>query len=281
MITPLRANRYGRLAAKEGKTQGFSLVEILVVVAIMVIVIALSMGAMNGLKGAGDATKSVYDIKGTLDQARAYALANNTYVWVGFFEEDGSKTSTSPATSGTGRVVIATVASKDGTRIYDPTSPPALISSTTPLSNYLTPIGKLQKFDNLHLASLNGINNQSVVSAIPSTSGMSRPVILDNGYDLGNAACCPSPGFAGFYWPLTAANAASSQYTFLKVINFNPQGMAHIQYATNTGFIPLYMEIGLQTTHGNVAVSSTNQAVGNQAAIQVDGMTGATRIYRP
>ena len=51
------------------------------------------------LKGGTDVTSAAYTIKGVLDTARTYAKANNTYTWVGFFEEDVSQSSTNPATA--------------------------------------------------------------------------------------------------------------------------------------------------------------------------------------
>src|SRR5207302_1038262 len=65
---------------------------------------------------------------------------------VGFFEEDVSQPSTTPATTGTGRVVMSIVASKDGTIIYDPSNP-SQIDATR-----LIQVGKLTKVDNVHLA---------------------------------------------------------------------------------------------------------------------------------
>src|SRR4051812_16327417 len=93
----------------------FSLVELLVVISIMIAVAALIAPAFTSLKGAGDVTSAAYTIKGVLDQARTYAMANNTYTWVGFYEEDASQSPTNPPTAGLGRLVISIVASKDGT----------------------------------------------------------------------------------------------------------------------------------------------------------------------
>ena len=245
---------------------GFSLVEILAVVSIMVIITALAVPMMNSLKGAGNVTKAVYDIKGILDQARTCAIANNAYVWVGFFEEDGSKDSAvNEATPGIGRVIVVSISSKNGTRNYDTANPPGKLDSTN-----LCAIDKLQKFDSLHLSSLNG------QGAVPAIGGMARPVIKDNNYDLGNPACVASTGFS---WPL---QGGVSRYTFSKIINFDPRGVVRIQSASNGDFIPPYIEIGLQSAHGNVTPSlPSDQNQGNHAAIQIDGMTGATRIYRP
>src|SRR5438105_1038891 len=96
---------------------------------IIAILMVLVAPAFTNLKSAGDVTGAAYAVKGVLDQARTYAMANNTYTWVGFYEEDVSTASTNPAITGTGRIVMSIVASKDGTMIYDPISP-AKITTT-------------------------------------------------------------------------------------------------------------------------------------------------------
>jgi hypothetical protein len=68
----------------------------------------------------------------------------------------------------------------------------------------------------------------------------------------------------------------SGQYSFQTVINFNPQGVARIQFNNNQDAIVQCIEIDLQQTHGTVVSSGSNAAV-----IQVDCMTGSTHIYRP
>jgi prepilin-type N-terminal cleavage/methylation domain-containing protein len=100
----------------------FTLMELLVVMAIIAIMMLLLVPAFTTIKGGTDVTSAAYTIKGVLDTARTYAKANNTYTWVGFFEEDASQPSTNPPTVGTGRLVMSIVASKDGTKIYDTTS---------------------------------------------------------------------------------------------------------------------------------------------------------------
>src|SRR5207237_6773668 len=90
---------------------------------IIAVLMALVVPAFTTIKSGTDATSAAYTIKGILDQARTYAMANNTYTWVGFYEEDVS--STTPATPGTGRLVMSIVASKDGTEVYTSVSSPA------------------------------------------------------------------------------------------------------------------------------------------------------------
>src|SRR5438128_5707635 len=111
------------VALREG---GFTLLELLIVVAIIGLLLVLIAPAFTTIKGGTDVTSAAYTIKGVLDTARTYAKANNTYTWVGFYEEDVSQSSTSPATAGTGRLVISIVASKDGTTVYNSNSPGAI-----------------------------------------------------------------------------------------------------------------------------------------------------------
>src|SRR5436309_1266547 len=100
--------------------RGFTLLELLIVLGIVAMLMLLLAPAFTTIKSSGDVTSAAYTVKGVLDTARTYAKANNTYTWVGFFEEDVSQPSNIPAAAGTGRVVMSIVASNDGTIIYDP-----------------------------------------------------------------------------------------------------------------------------------------------------------------
>src|SRR6266481_4674852 len=115
-------------------TSGFTLIELLVVIAIIILVAAFIVPAFTSIKGAGDVTSAAYTIKGVLEQARTYAMANNTHTWVGFYEEnttDASPTSIAPPYPGKGRVLLATIYSIDGTKIYDDTATSAPYPTTS------------------------------------------------------------------------------------------------------------------------------------------------------
>lgn len=250
--------------------QGFTITELLLVIVIIVAMTALLVPALNGIKGGQDVTKAAYDIAGVLDQARTYAIANNTYVFVGFQELDATTSGT-----GIGVVVVAAVASKDGTRGYDISNSslpnPAWNVNGNRYDNgsNLVAVGRLQRFVNIHLTSSS--------SAIPNRGGTARPVIGSDSYQMGNTASSPNPGDSctPFDWPVGKA-LGTGQYSFKRVVNFDPQGVARIQFVNNQSEIVDYMEIGLQQTHGNIVSTSSNVA-----AIQVDCMTGSTHIYRP
>src|SRR5204863_691194 len=121
---------------------GFTLLELLIVIGIIALLMVLIVPAFTNIKSGTDVTSAAYTIKGVLDTARTYAKANNTYTWVGFFEEDVSQP---PATAGVGRIVMSIVASKDGTIVYDPNN------LTTIGATRLIQIGKLTKIENAHL----------------------------------------------------------------------------------------------------------------------------------
>jgi prepilin-type N-terminal cleavage/methylation domain-containing protein len=109
--------------------KGFSLIELLVVMAIIALLAASTGPAISGLMGAGTVDKAIGDLSGTLKQARAYAMANNTYVRVVI----GSAV---PAGELQPKLVVVSLYSLDGTENVDPTavswpmiSPPLLISN--------------------------------------------------------------------------------------------------------------------------------------------------------
>ncbi|SDT93038.1 type II secretion system protein H [Verrucomicrobium sp. GAS474] len=89
--------------------RGFSLVELLVVVAIMGTMMALSGPVVTALSGSGSVNKAIIDLSRTLEQARAYAMANGTYVRVGFGEITRASGNSGPS------FVVLCLYSNDGT----------------------------------------------------------------------------------------------------------------------------------------------------------------------
>ena len=105
------------------RASAFTLLELLIVVGIIGLLMVLIAPAFTTMKSGSDFTNAVYGIQGVLENARTYAKANHTYVFVGFAEVDSSvDPSVSPqVTTGAapyGRVAVAVVASKDGTRHF-------------------------------------------------------------------------------------------------------------------------------------------------------------------
>ena len=83
--------------------KAFTLLELMLVIGVIVLVSTFVVPAFTNLKSSGDVNSAVYNIGGVLEQARSYAMANRTYVWVGIEEVDASKDpSVNPQTIGIG-----------------------------------------------------------------------------------------------------------------------------------------------------------------------------------
>jgi prepilin-type N-terminal cleavage/methylation domain-containing protein len=238
---------------------GFTLVELMVVIGVISLLMVLVVPAVSNLKVSGDLTNAAYTISGTLEQARSHAQGNNTYVWVGFYEEDVSQSPTSPATPGIGRVVISIVASKDGTIIYDPNS----LATIDPTR--LTQVGKLVRIQNAHLATFTDGSGTG-------SSFDTRPPVKYSTARIGDTTP-PSASLTPFQYPV-GTPAPTAQYTFLKAIQFSPRGEARIN--NNNFTLKTSAEVGLRQTHG-VVVDTVNP---NVVAIQFSAISGNPKIYR-
>ena len=272
------AIRISRFAFREG----FTLLELLIVIAIIAVLMILVVPAFTNLSGGNDITTNAYTIKGILEQARTYAKANNTYSWVGFYEEDSSKTSTSPATSGNGRLVMSIVASKDGTTIYKSGTPGAIDPTK------LIQVGRLMKVDNSHLPLLDvgtGTGDTFDTRPIPDWD-------VFNGYndarfgELNATAPNTAPNTNSqfpFQYPI-GSPAPTGQYTFQKTLQFSPTGECRINSTYNVRRV---VEIGLVQTHAGaipvpISGSGTSAVVfnGNVVALQISGFASNVKIYR-
>lgn len=242
----------------------FTLIELMVVIGIIVLLTGLLVPAVTSLKGASDMTSAAYTIKGLLEQARSYALINNTYTWVGFFEENGSVASTNPATAGTGRIVISTVASKDGTIVYkQPVVSP--FDSMDPTK--LTQVSKLVRLDNVHLRTFTNGSGSGI------DSFATRPPIPGNSPDnakIGDTS--PPASLRPFQYPV-GNPSMPAQYTFSKAIEFSPRGECRVN--NNNYAIRSLLEVTLQPIRGSVL--DNNKA----HAIQVTGFGGNIKLFQP
>jgi prepilin-type N-terminal cleavage/methylation domain-containing protein len=252
------------LLKQRERASAFTLLELLIVVGIIAILLVLIAPAFTTIKGGTDVTSAAYTIKGALDTARTYAKANNTYTWVGFFEEDVSQSSMNPATAGTGRVVMSIVASNDGTMLYTGNlGTPVTLDPAN--SGALLQVGKLTKIDNVHLTTF------AAPTVTPPPDGFdTRPAVGSAAAQIGDTAP-PNPSLT-FHYPVSSS---SPQYTFVKVIQFSPRGEGVIDNSNYT--FSNVSEIGLEPTHG---ATTPSPIPANVVAVQFTGLGGNVKIYR-
>ena len=248
----------------------FTLIELLIVVGIIAVLLVLMAPAFTYIKGGTDVTSAAYTIQGVLDTARTYAKANNTYTWVGFYEEDVSRASMTPAAAGIGRVVMSIVASKDGTMIYTlPLTTAFTLDGIPPNPVTLVQVGKLVKIDNLHLMTFSaGTGTGDTFDTRPTPAVTAQ---------IGDTTPSPPDAYLNFHYPV---NVLPAQYTFSKVIQFNPRGeglVDHRNYFASGASLAPISEIGVEPTHGAVTPSPSPA---NVVAIQFTGVGGSVRIYR-
>ncbi len=262
------------------KPAAFTLVEMLVVIGIVLALVALLAPAFTTLRNAGDVTSAAYAIKGALEQARIYAVANGTYTWVGFYEENTSAaapTNVAPPYPGKGRLLMASIFSTDGTKIFEDTDPAAPLPAAR-----FKQIGKLVRIEGVHVTDV-GPPPSPAPSPTPSPDkfdGRPRLPYTDGApFDHYNRISSDNPSGTQVSGDQARFPFSVQNYTFYKEVRFSPRGEATIN---GTYGLKHTAEIGLVQTHGDTAPTpppGSNTYSGNAVAIQFNGIAGQFRIY--
>ncbi len=239
------------------------MLELLTVIAVMSVLTAMSLPVVSSIKDSQNVTLATSSVSSALQRARTYAMAHDTYVWVGFYEEAANTTkptSVPPPYTSSGQLVIGMAASVDGTQLESATSG----NLQAPL---VSQIEKLQKLENVHCTDLGAPTGSGAALAMRPNgayaSATSPGVILPqeqfgiNSDDTGEAT----------HWLVLDG------YTFYKTIRFSPSGEAVINDSSSLRRIG---EIDLRPTHGTQVDANTP----NVAAIQFSGIEGAIQTYR-
>jgi prepilin-type N-terminal cleavage/methylation domain-containing protein len=202
-MLPLQNRSPDYLAPKKG----FTLIEILVVLAIIAVLATVSGPAIQMLDGAGSVNKASSDVSSVLDLARAYAMTNHTYVRVAFSQIPGA--SNSPT------LVIMPIYSADGTLLQDSSGDMANAS----LWPAVIPPLAIQNF----------MINDGLNASSPDTTADVTPSGM-------NASGTPIPSFS------RPVPGSSTVPIFDMFVEFNPTGEACVIDGTPTH----YIKIGIQ-----------------------------------
>ena len=258
------------------RSRAFTLIELMVVIGLIVLLTSLLAPAFSNWKGAGDLTTAAEAIAGTLARARTCAMANNTYTWVGFYEEAASSTSASNATPpypGKGRLLLAIVRSLDGTSVFDNDDPSAALPASR-----IAQVGKLVRLEGIHVTDIGAPPSPAPNPTLRPNSLDAR---LDSPYtyaanlnaDHFNRISSDSDDSTKFCF-------AAQGYTFYKTVRFTPRGEANLN---STYSLKVAAELGLVRTHGDTAPTpppAGGRYTGNVVAIQFSGVGGNFKIYR-
>ena len=212
-------------------------------IAIMAIVIGSTMFNWEGINASGNFNKALSDISGILEQGRAYAVAQDTYVWVVLYEND-------PANSPVRTVYVGAFASNDGTDQY----PLNGTGAVTLPSSTLTAITRLYKYTGLHLDNTLPTTLPATVPNPPPTPNLPATFPVFTMTAPSNAGTVTLSGASTVYW----------------LVQFTPTG------AAMNGSNPIdSIWLVLEPASG-AAVLNTHSI----ACLKVNGVTGLNTIYR-
>jgi len=252
-----------KISLKQPTARGFTLMELLVVIAILGIIIAVSLPALRGQNDAGNFSKSVEGIAGILDQARAYATAQNTYVWVAFYPLDPSALPAPYTDHGGEQLYVVTYASNDGT---DPVQwgstltevPIPYLPNGSPAE--IVQIAKVRVFKQIHLETANYFTSAQI-PAMPATLDNPSTPLSQVSFQLP----LKSPALTLSSQPLPGDESSKTL-----VVGFTPSGSAQ------AGPSPVaYIGLDFQPMQA-ANVKNTD----NLAALRISGLVGLTTIYR-
>lgn len=176
------------------RRHAFSLVELLAVMAILATLSAVTIPAVQSLRGAGSVNGAISELSGTLEMARAHAMANRTYVRVLLASVPAGNGRVNPST-----VALVVYAADGSSRNPDMTDPVAWPALSRPLV-----------LDSLGISnSLQGAGNFSTASdATPSGANVT-----------GNIMSAFQREVSSF-----------GRVTFDQVIQFGPNGEARVGF---------------------------------------------------
>lgn len=153
--------------------KGFSLIELLTVIAIIGLLAMATVPAFNAIAGGHAVNQAAYDVSGLLEFARAEAVTRQTYVWVGF---------KSTNVSGNLELQMAAVASRDGSGTNTSAANLMSLSRVLRAKNI-----SLARWTDLKSATRDLLTNAPAVSSLSvNTAGVSFQVGA-NRFDTGNS----------------------------------------------------------------------------------------------
>lgn len=237
---------------------GYSLLELLAVVAVISLLAVLSVPAIGSIVASMGIQKATDEITGLLEFAKTEAMARKTYVWVGF-----ANIPTSHPSNGSGKHVVAAAVFA---------SPDGIPQGGAPL-----PISRLSRLENVKL--IQGFGGTQLGTNLKSMlQGMASQFYSSGDPAWKNRHMPPTPLFPDSETiPNARAGLTVGGITLDHSLTFTPQGEAMLSPEPNglSGFENV-IDLAIKPTHGDqLNLGSTTDAV-----IWIYGATGRIRILR-
>lgn len=230
------------MRAARANCSGFSLAELLTVLAIIGVMVTLSVPALKGVTESTSMTQALTRIGGTMDVARNYAVANNTHTWVAFTEN---------AQSGDSQVKVAAFASKTGINLNTGEESGESVTVEFPSAK----VEMISPIETIRQVRVDGVIPEN--NALRSSGGMPQAAEIVE---------LPMSG-AGLQF-LVAETA------FTRSIHFRPSGEASVDLV-----IPEVIQLVVSPEK---ALGVRSEKDDRQATvIRVSGLTGQAVVYQP
>ncbi len=248
---PIMANMTGEKAKgknmRERRSKGFTLLELMVVIAIMMILMVLSLPSLRGILDGQRQQENLIHMGQVLEQAQLAAQTRNTYVWVGIASQNSGG---APLMSGGVPVTLVTVVGgltgSSGDLVNSATVPNATAMLLLPS----------QVFRNASCSPTNGSSliDASQINAYKNTNAPA--VATASGIFATSSDAGTSPLGITF-----TQNWQGQHITFSNVIQFNSMGQPMVN-AASSNWIELLLG------------PSVGATVANSSGLLLSGLTG-------
>jgi prepilin-type N-terminal cleavage/methylation domain-containing protein len=231
------------LRKTRAKVSGFTLIELVMVMAIMLMVLGFAAPSVVGILKGKKIEQALSTVTGVLEQARMEAATQNAYLWTGFLNVAAKDSS-----SGVDELWLMTFRGKSGE------------SRIPALADNILPVSALQRVEGVSLVE---------VDKLPERVKALLPVTYK---DIASATKSETK----LTWKGTPTSGAKE---FDRIMLFTPRGEALWETGSPTTLPlsePSFVAALSRTQNGNVAPNEKDMAF-----VMVAGVTGRVSVGRP
>ena len=228
---------------------GFTLVELMIVISIMMLLMSFAAPTMSGILKGKKTDQAISAISAVLENARMEAVVQNTYIWVGFLNKKSSGTPAPP--SGQDEVWMMSFKGKTGEKRPN---------------GQILPASSLRRLEGISILDLPSLPELVTNKLVKQSNDTAR---------LGDLIKAP-PSSTAIRWAGTTETGALE---FNQLILFTPRGEALLENGMKDRLpdpVP-YVSMGL----GKTIDGSVIKADKDMAAILVGGFSGRVSVVRP